>query len=122
MQPVFAWFFLFALPLTLVARANDAELRQMLAPQVAHLKLRFDDWRTLAEHQVVTRELSGSHAKEMAGFGAMLAETTPDEIVAAFRSLTVFKQSPNILACGRFGQKPSLALTSTCSLWRCRKT
>ncbi len=106
-RSVFAWFFLFTLPLTLSARANDTELRQALAPQVAHLKLRFDDWRILAEHQVVTRELPVSHAKEMAGFGAMLADIAPDEIVAAFRSLNVFKQSSNILACGRFSHQPS---------------
>lgn len=104
-----AWLITIFLLLTpSLARANDAELRQALAPHVPHLKLKPDQWRALVELQVITRELSGSHAKEMASFGALIIEASAAEIVTAFRTLAAFKQSQTTLACVRFNQNPAL--------------
>jgi hypothetical protein len=77
-----------------------------LKMDVAHLKLKPSEWRLLNERKIVTRSLAGGHAKEMAGFGALIADATPEEFVKAFRALSVFKRSETTLACGRFSARP----------------
>lgn len=77
-----------------------------LAVDAAHLKLKPSDWRSLNEKQIVARALAGGHAKEIAGFGAVIADATPEEFVKAFSSLSVFKHSETTLACGRFSAQP----------------
>jgi len=77
-----------------------------LATDAGRLKLKSAEWRALNERQIVARSLTGSHAKEMAGFGAVIADATPEEFVKAFSALSVFKRSENTLACGRFSAQP----------------
>jgi hypothetical protein len=77
-----------------------------LAIDAAQLKLKPAEWRSLNERQIVTRSLAGGHSKEIAGFGAMIADASPEEFVKAFSALTVFKNSENTLACGRFSAQP----------------
>src|SRR5215510_7431947 len=77
-----------------------------LTSVAAHLKLKPAEWRSLNERQIVTRALAGGHSKEMAGFGAVMADATPEEFVRAFSELMVFKRSETTLACGRFSSRP----------------
>src|SRR5262245_4744501 len=77
-----------------------------LKMDVAHLKLKPSEWRSLNERKIVTRSLAGGHSKEMAGFGAVIADATPAEFVKAFGALSVFKRSETTLACGRFSAQP----------------
>jgi hypothetical protein len=77
-----------------------------LAPDADHLKLKPAEWRSLNERQIVTRSLAGGNAKEIAGFGAMTADASPEEFIKAFRSLSVFKNSETTIACGRFSAHP----------------
>jgi hypothetical protein len=77
-----------------------------LATDAAHLKFKPAEWRSINERQIVTRPLTGGHSKEVAGFGAMIAEASPDEFVKAFSELRVFKSSETTLACGRFNAQP----------------
>ncbi|HKQ73701.1 MAG TPA: hypothetical protein VJ810_08255 [Blastocatellia bacterium] len=79
-----------------------------LVTNAAHLKLKPAEWRSLSERQIVTRALAGGHSKEMAGFGAMIAEASPEEFIKAFSALSVFKSSETTLACGRFGAQPAI--------------
>ncbi len=72
----------------------------------AHLKLKSVDWRLLNEKKIVTRSMAGGNSKELAGFGAVIADATPEEFVKAFSSLTVFKRSETTIACGRFSANP----------------
>ncbi|HEY9431081.1 MAG TPA: hypothetical protein VI260_06275 [Blastocatellia bacterium] len=76
------------------------------ATGAAHLKLKPAEWRSLNERQFVMRSLAGGGAKEMAGFGAVVADATPEEFIKAFSSLSVFKRSETTLACGRFSAQP----------------
>src|SRR5262245_48590983 len=71
------------------ALANDAD----------HLKLKPAEWRSLNERQIVTRSLSGGNSKEIAGFGAMMADASMEEFVKAFGALSVFKNSETTIAC-----------------------
>jgi hypothetical protein len=77
-----------------------------LTTSAAHLKLKSAEWRSLNEKQIVTRALAGSHAKEVAGFAAVVADATPEEFIKAFSALSVFKRSETTLACGRFSAQP----------------
>ncbi len=77
-----------------------------LATDARRLKLKPAELRELTERQIITRSLSGGHSKEMAGFGAVIADATPDEFVKAFSALSVFKRSENTIACGRFSAQP----------------
>src|SRR5262245_20376612 len=77
-----------------------------ITTDASHLKLKPSEWRSLKERKIVTRSLDGGHAKEMAGFGAVIADATPEEFVKAFSSLSVFKRSDTTLACGRFSERP----------------
>src|SRR5262245_49222700 len=77
-----------------------------LATDAAHLKLKPAEWRSLNERQIVTRSLAGGHSKEIAGFGAMIADASPEEFIKAFSALSVFKRSETTLACGRFSAQP----------------
>ncbi len=64
-----------------------------LATEAAHLKLKPAEWRSLDERHIVTRSLAGGQPKEIAGFGAMIADASPEEFVKAFNALSVFKNS-----------------------------
>ena len=86
--------------------ATDSGGSSALATDAAHLKFKPAEWRSLNERQIVTRSLAGGHSKEIAGFGAMIAEASPEEFVKAFSELSVFKSSETTLACGRFGAEP----------------
>ena len=77
-----------------------------LATDAAHLKLKPSEWRSLNERQIVTRSLAGGHSKEIAGFGAMIADASPEEFIKAFSSLSVFKNSETTISCGRFSAQP----------------
>ena len=55
----------------------------------AHLKLKPAEWRSLNERQIVMRSLTAGHAKELAGFGAVVADATPEEFIKAFSELFV---------------------------------
>jgi hypothetical protein len=72
----------------------------------AHLKLKLAEWRSIRERQIVTRSLAGGHSKEIAGFGAMMADSSPEEFIKAFSALSFFKNSESTLACGRFSAQP----------------
>jgi len=77
-----------------------------IATGAAHLKLKPAEWRSLNERQIVMRSLAGGHAKELAGFGAVIADASPEEFIKAFSALSVFKRSETTLACGRFSAQP----------------
>lgn len=77
-----------------------------ITKEAERMKFKPGEWRSLNERKVVTRSLGGNHAREMAGFGAMIADATPAEFIKAFNSLSVFKRSETTLACGRFSAKP----------------
>jgi exodeoxyribonuclease VII small subunit len=77
-----------------------------LAASAAHLKLKPAEWRSLNEKQIITRPVAGGHSKEMAGFGAMIADASPEEFVKVFSALSMFKNSETTLACGRFSAQP----------------
>src|SRR5215831_1476277 len=77
-----------------------------LATDAAHLKLKPAEWRSMNEKQIVTRSVAGSNSKEIAGFGAMIADASPEEFIKAFSSLSVFKNSETTIACGRFSAQP----------------
>src|SRR5215510_4143570 len=76
------------------------------ATGAAHLKLKPAEWRSLNERQIVMRSLAASHAKELAGFGAVVADAAREEFIKAFSALSVFKRSETTLACGRFSAQP----------------
>jgi len=77
-----------------------------VATDAAHLKLKTGEWRSLNERQIVMRSLAGGCAKELAGFGAAIADASPEEFIKAFSSLSVFKRRETTLACGRFSAQP----------------
>jgi hypothetical protein len=77
-----------------------------LAADAEHLKLKPADWRSLNEGQIVTRSLPGGNSREIAGFGAMMADASTEEFIKAFSALSVFKNSETTIACGRFSAQP----------------
>src|SRR5262245_9756666 len=89
--------------------ATSAELLLRLSPHGERLKLKSTDLQSISEGEIIARNVPTSHPKEMAGFGAMVAEAGPKEFMEAFRSLSVFRQSKSMIACGRFGSEPTLA-------------
>src|SRR5262245_54051571 len=86
--------------------ASESDGAAPVATGASHLKLKPAEWRSLYERQIVTRSLAGGHAKELAGFGAVVADATPEEFIKAFSALSVFKRSETTLACGRFSAQP----------------
>ncbi len=90
------------------SNTNDAEIMQLISPHAAHLRLKPTELQLLSKGEIIARDVPASHYKEMAGFGAMLAEAEPKEFVEAFRTLSVFKQSKSIISYGRFGDHPTL--------------
>src|SRR5215475_12745452 len=84
----------------------DSSGASALANEASHLKLKPAEWRSLNERQIVTRSLAGGHSKEIAGFGAMIADASPEEFIKAFSALSVFKNSETTLACGRLSAQP----------------
>jgi hypothetical protein len=89
--------------------ASDTESIESAQSHFAHLKLKQDDLRALASKQVITRGLSSSNSKEIAGFAAVLAEAPPDAFVVSYKSLSTLRNNPNTVAIGRFGATPDLA-------------
>jgi hypothetical protein len=97
----------------ILADGREASTRsgilQLLSTHADHLKLKPAELRSLVAGEVVAHDLPPGNAKEMAGFGLMLAVAVPQNFIDAFRTLEVFKQSKNVLAYGRFSDHPSLS-------------
>jgi hypothetical protein len=108
--PVFLMSVLLVFTGIVTCRSNtyDAEMMQLISPHAMHLRLKPAELQLLSKGEIVARDVPASHAKEMAGFGAILVEAEPKEFVEAFRTLSVFKQSKSIIAYGRFGDRPAL--------------
>jgi hypothetical protein len=108
--PVFLMSVLLVFAGILICRSdtNDAEMMQLISPHAMHLRLKPAELQLLSKGEVVALDVPASHSKEMAAFGAMLVEAEPKELVEAFRTLSVFKQSKSIIAYGRFGDSPAL--------------
>ncbi|MBO0720427.1 MAG: hypothetical protein J2P41_06385 [Blastocatellia bacterium] len=90
------------------SNSNDAEIMQLISPHAEHLRLKPGELQLLSRGEIVARDLPASHSKEMSAFGAMLVDAEPKEFIEAFRTLSVFKKSRSIIACGRFGEHPEL--------------
>ena len=91
------------------SNTNEVEIMQFISPQAEHLGLKPAELPALARGEIVARDLPASHSKEMAAFGAMLVDAEPKDFIEAFRTLSIFKQSKSVIACGRFGAHPELA-------------
>jgi hypothetical protein len=89
--------------------ASGPELVDAVEPYVAHLKLKPEHLRALADKQAVARTLPSDNHKEMAAVGVALADATPDAFVESYKTLATFQQNPCIIASGRFGDKPTLS-------------
>jgi hypothetical protein len=89
--------------------ASGPELVVAIEPYVAHLRLKPEHLRALADKQAVARGLSSENEKEMAAVGIVMADATPDTFVESYKTLATFRQTPYIVASGRFGDKPALA-------------
>lgn len=87
---------------------DDSNTFAALAVEAAHLKLNSADWQALHGKQIVVRAVSRTPDKEMASFGAMIAEASPEEFFKAFNTLSVFSKSDTTIACGRFSTQPAL--------------
>jgi hypothetical protein len=95
---------------TVSSRANDdADAFASLVNEAAHLKFNSAEWQALQAKQIVARTVSRTQEKEMASFGAMIAEASPAEFFTAFQTLSVFAKSETTIACGRFSAKPTIA-------------
>ena len=104
---------LLALSLTLpnATPANagaDLDSLSALTAEATHLKLKPAEWQSLADKQIVTHAVSTRQTQEMAGFGAMVAEASPQEFITAFKTLSVFERSETTIACGRFSAEPMI--------------
>ena len=100
-------FLLLTSPFALIA--SSPELVDAVEPYVAHLKLKTEYLRALAEKQVIAQGLPSDNDKEMAAVGVMMADATPDAFIESYKTLATFRQNPYILALGRFGDKPALS-------------
>lgn len=117
-------FYFLAMSLTLASfnspsagRANDdANSFAALATEAAHLKLSSAEWQALRDKQIIARTVSKTMDKEMASFGAMIAEASTKEFFTAFDTLSVFSKSETTIACGRFSAEPVLADLDTLPL------
>jgi len=89
--------------------ASGPELVDAVEPYVAHLKLKPEHLRALADKQAVARILPSDNDKEMAAVGVAMADATPDAFVQSYKTLATFRQNPYIIASGRFGDKPALS-------------
>jgi hypothetical protein len=94
---------------TVSLAASGPEVVDAVEPYVAHLRLRPEHLRALADKQVVARGLSSENDKEMAAVGVVIADASPDAFVESYKTLATFQQSPYIVASGRFGDKPVLS-------------
>src|SRR5262245_20614093 len=92
----------------IVSSASETSISQVIALPATHLKLTAAEMESLASGEVVARDLPASHTKEMAVFGAAVAEAEPKNFIEAFQSLSPFKQSKNVIACGRFEEDLSV--------------
>jgi len=88
---------------------HNSGIMQLMAEHSDHLKLKPAELQLLASGEIIAHDLPGGNAKEMAGYGLMLAEAAPENFVDAFRTLAIFKQSKNVLACGRFDSQPTIS-------------
>ncbi|MFY9553994.1 MAG: hypothetical protein WAV47_04660 [Blastocatellia bacterium] len=86
--------------------ASSPELVDAVEPYVAHLKLKPEHLRALADKLAVARALPSDNDKEMAAVGVAMADATPDAYVESYKTLATFQQNPYIVASGRFGDKP----------------
>jgi hypothetical protein len=70
--------------------------------------MKADDVSAVASGQVIAHGISTKNSKEMAAFGVVLAEASPEAFIDSYRTLAVFDQTPGFVATGRFGAEPSL--------------
>ena len=91
-----------------LSRTSDTSISQTLALHAARLNLTSTEIESMIAGEVIAHDIPTSHAKEMAGFGAMLTSADPKSFIEAFRTLSVFKQSKNVIACGLFGDNFSV--------------
>ncbi|HXG63849.1 MAG TPA: hypothetical protein VNO70_02010 [Blastocatellia bacterium] len=87
---------------------GESPLTATAQARLAHLNLSTDDLRKLNDKEVIVQALPARSARQMAGFGALLADAPPATFVELYRNLEVFDQSPYILASGRFSAPPNL--------------
>lgn len=95
--------------LSVARNITDFEATATFQPVIAHLKLKADDLRSLAGRQVVVRGVRTSNSKEMAGFGAVILDTTPESFIDTFRTLAMFKTGSSAQGAGVFKSTPDLA-------------
>jgi len=97
------------LPSTVSLAASSPEPVVAVEPYVAHLKLKPEQLRALADKQAVALGLSSENDKEMAAVGIVVADAMPDAFVQSYKTLATFQQNPYIVASGRFCDKPVLS-------------
>lgn len=90
------------------SNTNAAEILQLISSHADRLRLKPAELQSLSRGEIVARDVPASHAKEMAGFGAMLVEAEPKDFVEAFRTLSIFKQSKSVISYGRFSDHPEI--------------
>src|SRR5262249_5241246 len=89
--------------------SSSAELVDAVEPYVAHLKLKREHLRALADGQVLARGLASDNDKEMAAVGVVMADASPEAFVESYKTLATFQQNPYIIESGRFGDNPTLS-------------
>jgi hypothetical protein len=89
--------------------ASGFEAIATLQPITAHLKLKADDLRALADRQVVVRGVRAKNSKEMAGFGIVILDTPPDHFLDAYRTLSMIKSGAGTQGAGLLKASPDLA-------------
>ncbi len=110
LYPLIALLLFSSFDKTVFSHANDDAVNLAgLMAEAAYLKLNSTEWQALQGKQIVARSVGRTQEKEMASFGAMIAEASPSEFFTAFETLSVFANSETTLACGRFSDAPKLA-------------
>jgi hypothetical protein len=84
--------------------ADTEEIRYRLA----ELKLKPVDLSNLDAKLVLVREIATDNAKELSGWGALVAAGSPDAFVKAYPTLKALRSSKHVIAAGRFSEKPTL--------------
>lgn len=88
--------------------AGDSKIIEEVRPRLVGLELKPDDLRGLAGREVIVRRLATDNSKEMAAFGAILTDASPEAFVESYRTLAAFNQTPSVMASRRFSSTPSL--------------
>jgi hypothetical protein len=78
--------------------ASSPELVDAVEPYVAHLKLKPEHLRALADKQAVALGLSSDNDKERAAVGIGRGVGQHDAFVESYKTLATFRQNPYIVA------------------------